>query len=325
MDPYSLILDNNRGHFERINTELERGLSSRVGLIEDIGSHSLLGHGKRIRPLLFVLACQLCGYEGEDIYKLSTIFEYIHTASLLHDDVLDNADVRRKKPSANHLWGNHAAVLEGDFLCLKSSSIALGTNNLPFLKRVIESTTQMTEGQIMELTHTHNWDTSPDEYMEIITYKTAVFLSAASACGAILSGAGPEAEDSLLRFGLNLGIAFQLIDDLLDYTSSQEEFGKPVGKDLREGKITLPLIYTLEGVQRSERDKLENLFRNGHAGQGDYDDLIALVISKGGIEKIRSTAKSYVDEAALSLDFFPDSAPKKNLSELNQYIIDRTY
>ncbi|MBL7213678.1 MAG: polyprenyl synthetase family protein [Desulfobacteraceae bacterium] len=325
MDPFRLILSNNLEHFEGINTELERALSSRVGLIEDIGSHSLLGHGKRLRPLLFVLSCQLCGYEGEDSYLLSTIFELIHTASLLHDDVLDNADVRRKKPSANHLWGNQAAVLEGDFLCLKSSSIALGTNNLTFLKRVIEATTQMTEGQIMELTYTHNWNTSPDEYMEIITYKTAVLLSVACACGAILSGAGPEVEDSLSRFGLNLGIAFQLIDDLLDYTSSQEEFGKPVGKDLREGKITLPLIYTVKGLQRSERERLENLFRNGHAGQEDYDDLIALVISKGGIEKIRNRAKSYVDKAALSLNFFPDSAPKKNLLELNQYIIERTY
>lgn len=325
MDPYSLILTHNRKHLTRINEELGRALSSRVSLIEDIGSHSLLGHGKRLRPLLFVHCCHLCQYEEEDIYRLSTIFEYIHTASLLHDDVLDNADVRRKKPSANHLWGNHAAVLEGDFLCLKSSSIALGTNNLPFLKRVIEAATQMTEGQIMELTYTHNWNTTPDEYMEIITSKTAVLMSAVCACGAILSGSEPEVEESLSRFGLNLGIAFQLIDDLLDYTSSQEEFGKPVGKDLREGKITLPLIYTLAGLQRLERDRLEGLFRNGHAGEKDYRELITLVNNDGAIEQIRDKARSYVDEAALSLDPFPDSAPKRNLLELNRYIIDRTY
>lgn len=325
MDPYSLILSHNREHFDRINKELERGLGSRVALIRDIGSHSLLGQGKRLRPLLFVLSCRLCNYEGKDIYLLSTIFEYIHTASLLHDDVLDNADVRRKKPSANHLWGNHAAVLEGDFLYLKSSSIALGTNNLPLLRRVTATTTQMTEGQIMELTHTHNWNTTPDEYMEIITSKTAALMSAACACGAILSGTESEAEESLSRFGLNLGIAFQLIDDLLDYTSSQEEFGKPVGKDLREGKITLPLIYTLAGLQRSERSRLENLFKNGHAGQKDYRELITLVKNNGAIEKIRDKARSYVDEASRSLAPFPESPIKRNLLEVNQYILDRTY
>ncbi len=324
-DPYNLILNHNKRRFERINEELAGALSSRVSLIEDIGSHSLLGHGKRLRPLLFVLSCRLCGYGGEDIYKLSTIFEYIHTASLLHDDVLDNADVRRKKPSANHLWGNHAAVLEGDFLYLKSSAIALGTNNLSLLRRVTATTTQMTEGQIMELTYTHNWNTTPEEYMEIITAKTAVLMSAACGCGAILSGSEPEVEESLSRFGLNLGIAFQLIDDLLDYTSSQEEFGKPVGKDLREGKITLPLICTLAGLGKSERSRLENLFRNGQAGQRDYRELITLVKKNGAIERIRDKARSYVDEAALSLDFFPDSAPKRNLLELNRYIIDRTF
>jgi octaprenyl-diphosphate synthase len=324
MDPYSQILRHNKRHFERINKELEKGLSSRVSLIEDIGSHSLLGHGKRIRPLLFVLSCHLCEYEGEEIYRLSTIFEYIHTASLLHDDVLDNADVRRKKPSANHLWGNHAAVLEGDFLYLKSSSIALGTNNLTLLRRVTETTTQMTEGQIMELTYTHNWDTTPDEYMEVITSKTAVLMSAACACGSILSGAEPEIVESLSRFGLNLGIAFQLTDDLLDYTSSEKELGKPVGKDLREGKITLPLIHTLARLQRSERKRLETLFKNGNAAEKDYKELINLVNKNGAVEHIGDKAKSYAEKAALSLDLFPDSAPKRDLLELNQCIIDRT-
>ncbi len=325
MDPYDLILNQNKEHFDRINEELKKALSSRVSLIEDIGSHSLLGCGKRLRPLLFVLSCNLCEYEGENIYELATIFEFIHTASLLHDDVLDNADVRRKKPSANHIWGNHAAVLEGDFLYLKSTSIALGTSNLSLFKRVTTTTAQMTEGQIMELMNTHNWKTTQEEYMDIITSKTAVLMSAACACGAILSGSGPETEAALSGFGLNLGIVFQLIDDLLDYTSSQEEFGKPVGKDLKEGKITLPLIYTLAGLERSERDRLEVLFKNGNADEEEYGKLISLVNEKGALGQIRHKARSYADKAARSLAVLPDSDPKKTLLELNGYIIDRIY
>jgi octaprenyl-diphosphate synthase len=325
MDPYDLILNQNKEHFDRINEELKKALSSRVSLIEDIGSHSLLGCGKRLRPLLFVLSCNLCEYKGENIYELATIFEFIHTASLLHDDVLDNADVRRKKPSANHIWGNHAAVLEGDFLYLKSTSIALGTSNLSLFKRVTATTAQMTEGQIMELMNTHNWKTTQEEYMDIITSKTAVLISAACACGAILSGSEPETETALSEFGLNLGIVFQLIDDLLDYTSSQEEFGKPVGKDLREGKITLPLIYTLAALERSERDRLEVLFKNGNAGEEEYGKLISLVNEKGALEQIRNKARAYADKAVRSLAVLPDSDPKKALLELNGCIIDRIY
>jgi len=184
-------LGRHKSHFIRINEEIEKSLISRVPLIEDMGRHVLLGHGKRLRPLFFVLSCQLCNYQGDDVYHLSTIFEYLHTASLLHDDVLDNAEIRRNKASANHLWGNQAAVLEGDFLASKSSSIALGSNNMSFVKRLLEVTIQMAEGQVLELIHTDDWNTTKDEYMEIISAKTAGLISAACVCGAIISGALP--------------------------------------------------------------------------------------------------------------------------------------
>lgn len=325
MDSDNAVLNRYREYFAKINEELDKALSSRVALVKDIGNHSLLGHGKRLRPLFFVLSCQLCNYEGKDTYHLSTIFEYVHAASLLHDDVLDNAETRRRKPSANQVWGNQAAVLEGDFLYSKASCIAVEANNQAFFKRLTETTTQMTEAQILELTLTNNWNISKKEYLEIITGKTAVLMSAACACGAIIAGAEQWAVDSLSRFGSNMGVAFQLTDDLLDYTSSEGVFGKPVGKDLREGKITLPLIYTLEKLEDSERKRIAAPFTHQRATEKDYQDLITKVCSNESIDQIRAEAHEYVAEAARSLSPFPDSAVKRDLLELNQYIIERNY
>ena len=325
MDSSSAILDKYTDHITKINKELKEALTSRVTLAKDIGKHTLLGHGKRLRPLFFLLSCQLCDYQGKDAYRLSTIFEYLHAASLLHDDVVDNAENRRNRPSANHVWGNHAAVLEGDFLYSNASSIAVRSDNLQFLKRLTETAKQMAEGQIMELVHTNDWETSREEYMEIITAKTAVLMSAACACGAIITGAEKNAEQSLGKFGLNMGIAFQLMDDLLDYVSSEEVFGKPVGKDLKEGKITLPLIYTLPQIEVAERNRLEHLFENHQATEEDCMKFIDLVRRKGALDKIRNEARSYVDRAALCLNRFPDSPAKTNLQELNQFIVERKY
>lgn len=325
MDSSSEILDKYTEHITKINKELKEALSSRVALVEDIGNHTLLGHGKRLRPLFFLLSCQLCDYQGKDAYRLSTIFEYLHAASLLHDDVVDHAENRRNRPSANHVWGNHAAVLEGDFLYSNASLIAVGSNNFLFLKRLTETAKQMAEGQIMELVHTDDWETSREEYMEIITAKTAVLMSAACACGAIITGAEKNAEQSLGKFGLNMGIAFQLMDDLLDYTSSEDVFGKPVGKDLKEGKITLPLIYTLPKIETSERNRLENLFKNHQATEEDYRQLIGLVRGKGALDQIKDEARSYVDRAAGCLSRFPDSPAKRGLLELNRFIVERKY
>ena len=325
MDSSSAILDKYTGHIARINKELKEALTSRVSLVEIIGKHTLLGHGKRLRPLFFLLSCQLCDYQGKDAYRLSTIFEYLHAASLLHDDVVDNAEIRRNKPSANSFWGNHAAVLEGDFLYSNASLIAVGSNNLLFLKRLTETAKQMAEGQIMELTHTHDWKIGKEQYLEIISAKTAVLMSAACACGAIVSGAEREAEQSLGQFGLNMGIAFQIMDDLLDYTSSEDVFGKPVGKDLKEGKITLPLIYTLPKIEASEGNRLEILFNTHQATEEDYRQLIGFVRSKGALDQIKDEVRSYVDRAAGCLSRFPDSPAKSGLLELNRFIVERKY
>jgi len=319
------FLDQFNHHFERINDELGRDLNSYISLIEDIGQHSLLGEGKRLRPLLYVLSCKLCGYQGGDVYRFSTIFEYAHTASLLHDDVLDNAEMRRKKPSASHIWGNSAAVLGGDFFYSRAVAIALDINNMRLSKALNDTVARMVEGQFLELENSHNWTMKKDEYMDIIVAKTAVLISAACRCGAIIAGAEKHAVDHLGKFGLNLGIAFQLIDDILDYTSCQKDLGKPVGKDLREGKITLPLIYTLSDLESAEIERLKDLFSNHKADDEDYKRLITRVRNREIIERIRSDAKDYVDKAAGFLDLFPGSPVKENLVALSKYIIKRNF
>lgn len=319
------FLDQYDNHFSRINTELDRIIDGHAPLIKEIGRHSLLGGGKRIRPLLFVLSCQLCGYRKEDVYQLATIFECIHTGSLLHDDVLDNAETRRKRPSARHLWGNLASILGGDFFYLKAVGIAVALDNIRFLRILNDSTITMVEGQFLELANTHNWNMTKDAYMSVIISKTAVLMSAACASGAVLAGADQEIVDRLDAFGLNLGIAFQLIDDVLDYTSCEEEFGKPVGKDIREGKITLPLIYALSNLEEVEIDRLKELFRNQAANEEDYNSLIDTVRRNGAIERIHSEARGYVEKAAGLLESFPASPAREDLMALNSYIVERNF
>lgn len=319
------FLDKFDHHLKKINDELAGTLNSPIPLIKEIGRHSLLGGGKRIRPLLFVLSSQLCGYRADDVYRLATMFEYIHSGSLLHDDVLDNADTRRKKPSARQVWGNPASVLGGDFFYLKAVETAIAVDNMRLLRALNDSTSRMVEGQFLELANTHNWHMSKDEYLAIIISKTAVLMSVACASGAIIAGADGEAEDHLDAFGLNSGIAFQLIDDVLDYTSCEEEFGKPVGKDLKEGKITLPLIYALSDLEGAETERLENKFRSQKASEKDYEELISMVRKNGAIARIRSEARDYASKASEFLDFFPPSPAKEDLMALNRYVVERSF
>jgi len=318
MDSHKLLIDQFNGHFERINAELSRTFNNLVSLTEVIGNHSFLGEGKRLRPLLFVMSSQLCGYQEEDIYHFSTIFEYIHTASLLHDDVLNNAEMGTRKPSANHVSRNSAAVLGGDFLKTKYFSIAVGSNNLDFLKILADTTTRMDEGQVLEFAQRGNWHISRDEYMEIVISKTAVLFSAACACGAIIAGAEKQAVYHLSQFGLNLGIAFQIMDDILDYTSCEEEFGKP----LRNGRINLPLIYTLSNLKGTEIERLETLFKNHKGKDKDYyKKIIEMVRNNGVIGRVRSEARLNVDKAARFLGYFSASPAKEDLMQLNADII----
>ena len=316
-------LDRFEAHLKRINEELNGTLDSRIGLVEDIRKHALLGNGKRLRPLFFILCCLLCKYTGNELYRFSTIFEYLHAASLLHDDVLDNAYMRRNRPSANNLWGNRAAVLEGDFLASKTFSIAMSSNNPEIIHELTRVAARMAEGQMLEMLQTGEWNTSKETYMEIIKAKTAVLISAACSCGAIISGAGKEAENSLGDFGLNVGIAFQLIDDLKDYTSSEDKMGKPVGNDLREGKMTLPLIYLFSGIEKGERERISELLRKKNATDQDYQTLIASVRKNGVTARVQEEAGFHIKRSIENLNSFPDTPFKRDLLYLAWYTLER--
>lgn len=308
---------------KEIDDALNQSLVARIPVVGDIARYALLGAGKRIRPLLFVLSCHLCGYQGKDVYRLSTLFEYVHAASLLHDDVLDNAELRRNKPSVRQAWGNSAAVLGGDFLYSTASAIALGCKNLELMGQLNDVLKRMVEGQFLELEHTHDWEITKEEYIEIITAKTATLMGAACTSGAMVAAADKRTMQHLGECGLNLGIAFQLMDDLMDYTSSEEVFGKPVGKDLKEGKITLPLVYFISGLERGEAERLADLFKTQKADDRDYEDLVRRVRSHRAIEQVRSEASEYVKKAAGVLDRFPDSPDKQGLLDLGAYILTR--
>jgi octaprenyl-diphosphate synthase len=242
---------------------------------------------------------------------------------LLHDDVLDNADLRRSKPSVRQAWGNPAAVLGGDFLYSAASAVAVECRNLELIRLLSDVLKRMVEGQFLELEHAHNWNITRAEYLEIITAKTAALMGASCTSGAMVAGADQKTTARLGEFGLNLGIAFQLMDDLLDYTSSEEVFGKPVGKDLKEGKITLPLVYFVSELDRGEAERLAELFRNKKADDRDYADLLRRVRVHGAIERVRSEAAEYVARAAELLRPFPDSAVKQGLLDLGAYILTR--
>jgi octaprenyl-diphosphate synthase len=319
------FLDRFNPHLKKIDDALNQSLGARVPVVTDIVRYSLLGAGKRIRPLLFVLSSHLCGYGGGEVYRLSTVFEYVHAASLLHDDVLDNADLRRSKPSVRQVWGNSAAVLGGDFLYSAASAVAVECGNLDLIHLLSDVLKRMVEGQFLELEHTHNWKITRTEYMEIITAKTAALMGAACRSGAMVAGADEKTVQHLGEFGLNLGIAFQLMDDLLDYTSSKEVFGKPVGKDLKEGKITLPLVFFISELERGEVERLAELFKSQKASDQDYEELIRRVRTHGAIERVRSEASEYVARAGELVRLFPDSQVRQGLLELGAYILTRSH
>jgi len=312
-------------HFNRINEELSKVFGTHVPLIEEVGSYSLLGGGKRLRPLFFVLSCKLCHYNDNDMYLLAALFECIHAASLLHDDVIDNASVRRGRPAANKVWDIPAAVLVGDFLFSKSSRIAAEKTHAEFLRILAETATKMSEGQLLEYLNTNNWNMTRAKYLEIISYKTAELMSAACSCGAIVAGASQADVQSLKDFGLNMGIAFQIVDDIFDYSSTVERTGKSIGSDLREGKITLPLIYALSPLMREEKDRLEDLFKNGKPSEDDYGRITDLVRKNGAIGQCRKEALEYAELAEQSLSMFPNSSEKESLLELNRFVVNRDY
>jgi octaprenyl-diphosphate synthase len=306
-----------------VEAQFRKDLDSRVPLIRKVGEYVLSSGGKRIRPMLLLLSARLVGYTGDAHVGLASVVEFIHTATLLHDDVVDSAVLRRGQDSANAIWGNEASVLVGDFLFAKSFSIMVRGGNLDILRALSDATTQMAEGEVLQLISTCDLDLDEEHYIEVVRNKTAVLLAAACRSGAILGDCSKEQEDALAAYGMDLGIAFQFMDDALDYVADQEEFGKAQGHDLLEGKVTLPLIHALRQCTADERQRAEVIVDQDELPQEDLDYVIKLIDTYDGILYTRERAGIFIDQAKARLNVFAEGPIKEALCILADYVVSR--
>jgi octaprenyl-diphosphate synthase len=312
-----------RPDLDKIEAEIKHNLTTSIPLIAVVGRYILGSGGKRLRPLLMILSARLCGYQGNRDASLAVVFEFIHAASLLHDDVVDRAEFRRNQPAANTVWDNPAVVLVGDFLYSKSFLMAIEYDNIKILHVLSDATTKMSEGEVLQLVHADNLEVDEFEYYEVITRKTAVLISAACRIGAIFGGGDGPQEEALRKYGHHLGIAFQLVDDTLDYTGDIKEMGKPVGNDIQEGKATLPLIHALNHGKASDKNRLRKIFNSDEISQTDFKQVRDIVVQSGGIEYTLLKAVEHVEHAKESLGIFPDQRTKKTLLDIADYVICR--
>lgn len=319
------ILNLLNDEIRRVEEQFRKDLTSRVPLIRKVGEYVLASGGKRVRPMMLLLSARLAGYQGDSHIGLASVVEFIHTATLLHDDVVDSAVLRRGLDSANAVWGNEASVLVGDFLFAKSFSIMVREGDLNILRTLSDATTQMAEGEVLQLISTSDIELDEAHYVEVVQNKTAVLLSAASRCGAILGGCSVADEESLAAFGMELGIAFQFMDDALDYVADQADFGKECGHDLLEGKVTLPLIHTLNHCTPKERAKIAEIVEQDVLPEADLQYVISLIHSYDGIGYTQKRAKVLVESAKSHLASFAESPAKEALLRLSDYVVTRNH
>lgn len=312
-----------------VDQELLGIFKSNIFLIPMVGQHILSSGGKRIRPIFLLLSADLCDYKGQNRTLLAAIIEAIHTASLLHDDVIDGAETRRGRPTAHSIWGNQIVILTGDFLYSNALKLAVAQRNQKIMEALSEATTRMTEGEILQLHKTGDSDITRDEYFEIISAKTGVLISVACRIAGILANQPEEKEMALSRFGMKTGIAFQLADDVLDYVAEQRDLGKRLGKDLEEGKITMPLIYLLKTASEQERDEIREIIKGqvskekDQASNNGLNRILELFSKYNAIEESLKVARSLIEEAKSELDIFPASREKDALLIMAEYAMQR--
>ena len=306
-----------------IEIALEQNLNPYLDLISKVARHILFSGGKRLRPLLMVLSARLCGYKGDYDKTLSTVFEYMHAASLLHDDLIDDASMRRGKPVAHSIWSNSTAILVGDFLLARSLSISAKTGDMKVIRTIAKITENMSQGEIHQLMRKGELDISEDEYMEVIRRKTAVLFQGACRISAIITAAPNEKEKALSNYGYNLGLAFQMADDLLDYTSDKKALGKEVGADLKEGKLTLPVIYSFKAADMKDRNRMENIIKNEDFSVNDFEILVELLKKYKGISYTQKMAAEHISKAKKALSIFEPSKTKEILIKVADYALNR--
>jgi octaprenyl-diphosphate synthase len=317
------ILQELKGEVAAINAALAANLQTHVPLIAEVGRHILLSGGKRIRPLLFLLSARMCGCKSDHLTDFSTIFEYLHAATLLHDDVVDAATVRRGRSTANTIWGNQAVILVGDFLLSKALSLAVTTERLKILQILAQATTQMAEGEILQLLQVNNLKLTEAEYFEVITRKTAFLMSAACRIGGILGGIPEDQEEILAQMGLNLGVTFQVVDDILDFIGDEKELGKSICADLREGRITLPVIHALAQATSEDRRRLEEMAQD--LSPEMILELRELLDKYGSLDYARAVARRHTLLAQDNLAAFSGSREKSYFRAITEELLARTH
>jgi octaprenyl-diphosphate synthase len=308
---------------KKVETTLDKEIFSDVRLIPEISHHLIDSGGKRFRPVLLLICAGLCGYRGEHRFPMAAVMEFIHTATLLHDDVIDEATIRRGKTSANNIWGNAASVLVGDFIYSKSFTLMTEIGNIAILRLMAEITNVMSEGEVYQLIKCGDVNLTEAEYLTIIEKKTAVLISASCACGAILGGASAEKIEALKQFGYKVGMAFQITDDTLDYMAREQEFGKSIGKDLEEGKMTLPLIYTLQKCTKKESAEAKKLLTDKDDSKKLTEVVMGLIHKYKGVDYSLRTASRYISEAQSQLSIFSDCPEKDQLNAVAEYVLSR--
>jgi len=316
------ILEAVRADLEGIEAAIRDNLKPHLDLVRQVAGHILFSGGKRFRPLLMVLSARLCGYRGTYDKTFSTIFEYLHAATLLHDDLVDGASLRRGKPAAHRRWGNETAVLVGDFLLARGLTIAAATGRSRVIEIIAGITEEMSQGEIHQLQRKGALDMSEAEYLEIIRRKTAVLFEGACRISAILSDAPAEMETALAVYGFNLGIAFQMMDDLLDYTAETPELGKRTGADLREGKLTLPVIHALGRASPADRERMAAVLREDFSDD-QFRALVRILEGSGGIDYTRSQAGRRIEAAKEALSVFEPSEARRILFDIADYTLTR--
>lgn len=307
---------------QSVNKLILKRLHSEVVLVNQLGKYIINSGGKRIRPILALHVAQACGYTGNKHTDIAAIVEFIHTATLLHDDVVDESSLRRGNDTANQVWGNQAAVLVGDFLYSRSFEMMVDVGSMRVMEILSSATNTIAEGEVLQLLNCHDADTTEERYMEVIHSKTAKLFEAASQLGAILAESPPDVESKLAKYGMHLGTAFQLIDDVMDYQASSEEMGKNVGDDLAEGKPTLPLIVALRRSTGRAEKSIRRAIEEG--GLDDLDNILQAIQDTKALDYATEIAKEEVKLAITQLECLPDSSYKSALEALTWLCIDRT-
>jgi octaprenyl-diphosphate synthase len=312
-----------RPELELVERRFRAELVSPVPAVTSIGQYLQVSGGKRLRPALLLLAAKAFGDASPAAINLGAVVEMIHTATLVHDDVIDGADLRRGRPSTNSRWGNHTSVLAGDWLYMQAFNLAVKQRNFHVLDILIELTQMMVEGELLQWAMIGRLDLTEAEHLDLVDRKTACLFGACTRLGAVLAGQGEETEEAMGRYGRNLGMAFQLVDDLLDFTASEDVLGKPVGSDLREGKITLPLIHLMDRCTASEQKLIAKVMEERAFRSVAWEDLLELIRRYETLERVKQQAGAYAQEAVQALEAIPDGPYKRLLQSLPELVVNR--